>query len=332
MERLPNRMRALAALLAFVGPFASPALADFDLSDRTRLRIGIGDRLSLDAGDEWVSTLDLSERLGLRLDLAQIWLPRGWKESWLDLAELARLKDRGVTPVVVHYFFGDDISKERVEDQRKEWYESLWRMARRIRDIGPVLVVLEPEFNVAPPAGETAITDWPWFANDLRAAAKMIRREAPNALVGVCPGDFPGTPNLEPVLGPVAADLDFLAFQEMRAATRVEGDLQQYIGVGKAATDYAQYLKRAFDRPILLGYVAVSSYDGWEEPQRAALQDLLDHRQKLLEAGVFGLVYFQLRDDPRHRGYFGEAEKHFGLTTGDGEPKPSLEVFRALSR
>lgn len=325
-------MRALAALLAFGVLSSSPALAEFDLSDATRLRVGIGDRLSHRRGDDWVSTLDLSDQLGLRLDLVEIWLTRGWQDSWLDLDELARLKTRGVTPVVIHYYFGDDISKERVEAAREGWYASLWRMARRIRGDAPVLVVLEPEFNVAPPDGETAITSWPWFANDLRAAAEMIRREAPNALVGVCPGDFPGPPNLEPVLGPVAADLDFLAFQEMRAATRAVGKVGNYISVGKAATDYAQYLKRAFGRPILLGYVAVSSYRGWEGAQRAALQDLLDHRRQLLEAGVFGLVYFQLHDDPKHRGYFGEAEKHFGLMSQDGRPKPALEVFRALTR
>jgi len=84
-----------------------------------------------------------------------------------------------VAPVVVHYFFGDDISQERVESQRDAWYSSLWKMAQQIKVVGPVLVILEPEFNIAPPPGETAITSWPWFAEDLRAAANMIRTEAP---------------------------------------------------------------------------------------------------------------------------------------------------------
>jgi hypothetical protein len=205
-------------------------------------------------------------------------------------------------------------------------------MARQLRGDAPVLVILEPEWNIAPPEGETAITDWPWFANDLRAAAMMIRKEAPNVLVGTCPGDFPGTPGLEAVLGPVAADLDFLAFQEMRAATDTDADRPGYTDVAGAAVDYARYLKRAFGRPILLGYVAVSSHGGWRGTQREILDDLHRRRRELLRAGVFGLVYFQLYDDPRHEGYFGRAEKHFGLITRGGREKPALEAFRRLVR
>ena len=303
-----------------------------DLSDTSRLRLGIGDRLSVERDGKWRTTISALDRLGTRVDLLQIWLPRGWKKDWIRRESLTALHERGVVPVVVHYFFGDDISRERVEAQRDAWYSSMWEMAQQIRGEGPVLVILEPEFNIAPPAGETAITSWPWFAKDLRAAADMIRKEAPNALVGTCPGDFPGTPNLEPVLGPVADDLDFLAFQEMRASTDPDRGRAGYLEVGRSAVDYARYLKRAFNRPILLGYVAVSSYGGWQTEQRDALRDLAAHRRALQEAGVWGLIYFQLYDDARHKGYFGRAERDFGLITTDGQPKPGLAAFRALAR
>jgi len=45
---------------------------------------------------------------------------------------------------------------------------------------------------------------------------------------------------------------------------------------------------------------------------------------------VFGLVYFQLRDDPNHSGFFGVAERSFGLLRADGSAKPALEAFREL--
>lgn len=318
----------LVASSAYGEPGASNGLSG--LSPLPRLRVGIGDRISLPAGGRWTSGPAEALARGLRLDLFGVWLPRGWSEDWVKRGELERLAASGVTPVVLHYYFGDDISKERVEAQRDGWYSSMWRMANMVRMDAPVLVVLEPEFNVAPPEGETAITDWPWFANDLRAAAEMIRKQAPNALVGVCAGDFPGTPGLEPVLGPVAADLDFLAFQEMRASTDKAASRADYLQIGRAAVDYAAYLKRAFDRPVLLAYVAVSSYGGWEGTQAVMLGDLARHRQSLIDAGVFGVLYFQLRDDPDHRGYFGVAEQHFGLVRRDGTPKPALEAFRAL--
>lgn len=330
----PNPLLALCVLLAacVLGASAAGTPARIDLGDTTRLRVGIGDRVTLRRGDQWRSSVQELDRLELDVDLLQLWLPRGWKPDWVSPSDLREIARRGITPVVVHYYFGDDISKERVEAQREGWYSSMWEMAQRIRMDSPVLVVLEPEFNHDPPPGETAITRWPGFAEDLRAAAKMIRREAPNALVGACPGDFAGPPRLEAVLGPAAEDLDFIAFQEMRASTHPERKPGDSMKIASSALSYARYLKRAFNRPILFGYLAVSSYDGWEGAQAAALRDVLAHREALREAGVFGLVYFQLYDDPEHKGYFGPAERHFGLLTAAGRPKPALEAFRALLR
>ena len=330
----PLCARSVLALLLWTPLCVHPGNlpTGLDLTEPSRLRIGIGDRMRLERDGSWVRTLDEMERLGVRPDFVQIWLPHGWQESWLPRSDLDDMAQRGVVPVVVHYFFGDFISKERVEAQRAAWLRSIERMADRIRMAGPVLVVLEPEFNIAPPPGETAITRWPGFSSYLREAAQMIRSRAPNARVGVCVGDFAGPPYLEPVLGPVADDLDFLGFQEMRAATVPEAGSEAYLRVGRSATDFARYLERAFGRPLLLGYVAVSSHARWEEEQASALRDLLAHRRDLLDAGVFGWVYFQLFDDPRHTGFFAAAEPHFGLVTANGRPKPALDVFRELAR
>ena len=317
---------AVALLLLLGGPAAA-----IDLGDTSRLRVGIGDRINVKRGDDWVPTASELERLGLDVDLLQIWLPRGWKKEWVEPDDLRALTERGIVPVVVHYFFGDYISKERVEASRDEWYGSLWAMSQQLKDVGPVLVILEPEFNIAPPKGETAITSWSGFASELRAAAQLVKTQAPNALVGTCPGDFPGPPKLEAVLGPVANHLDFLAFQEMRASTDPDRGRDGYRDVAGSALDFARYLKRAFGRPLLLGYLAFSSHGGWTARQAQALRELAAERKALLEAGVWGVVYFQLYDDPDHRGYFGRAERAFGLITRKGRKKPSFEAFRELT-
>jgi hypothetical protein len=208
----------------------------------------------------------VSRDLGLRPEFVQFWLTREWKEDWAPRQKLAELAARGVTPVAVHYYFGDDLSRERFEAARDPWYTSLWRMSQQIRIDAPVLVVLEPEWNQPAPPGETSLLDWDGFADDLRAAAELIRREAPNALVGTCVGDFAGPPRLERVLGPASEHLDFLAFQEMRAVT---------------------------------------------DP-------------------AAGAIYFQLVDDPKHRGYFGAAEKRFGLVDHRARTKRAWKAFRKL--
>lgn len=333
----PRALRALCVALA-AAPLAGCAAAPADVlrpADGERLRVGVGDRLALWRDGSSVALADEARELGMVLDFFQIWLPRGWERSWIETASLERLTTVGITPVVVHYYFGDEISRERFLAHRDPWYASVWELAQAVRMDAPVLVVLEPEWNNAPPRGETAMTDWPDFADHLRAAARMIRAEAPNALVGVCAGDFSPDRNLEPVLASVASDLDFLAFQEMRATTDREAGRPGYFDVGGAALEYARYLQRAFGRPLLLAYVAVSSYapgpGSFEAGQTRALRSLVARRRALREAGVFGAIYFQLRDDPEHRGYFGPAEAHFGLVREDGTAKPALEAFRALS-
>lgn len=306
------------------------------LVEPDQIKLGIGDRIRMRSGKradgDWRSLPDDARSLGLRTELFQIWLPKGWSEEWVSRDDLVALSSRGITPVLVHYYYGDDISKEHVERERSEWYASLWRLTELARIDAPVLVILEPEFNNAPPRGETAILDWPWFGKDLAAGAKMIRERAPNTLVGTCPGDFPGPPRLEGVLTGVADDLDFIAFQEMRATTDPDRKRPGYEDVAGTAVAYAQYLQRAFGRPILIGYVAISSYGRWEKMQSRVFRGFADKRQELLDAGVFGFVYFQLRDDPAHTGYFGKAERHFGLVRADGTKKPGLRAFRDLGK
>jgi hypothetical protein len=299
---------------------------------RERLLAGVGDRLVLHGAGPRVDLYAEARRLGLPTDLFQVWLPRGWHESWVPRAGLEAIQDRGGVPVVVHYFFGSGISRERVEAGRAEWQRDLARLARSVDLPRPVLVVLEPEFNDAPPAGETPITRWAGFGAELRAAAAIVRRGAPGALVGTCAGDFSPDRNLEPLLGRVAPELDFLGFQEMRAAGAPDAGRPGYDEVGRAAVDYAGYLQQAFGRPILLCYVAVSSWRGWAGTQARALGGLVERREELRRRGVFGLVYFQLRDDPLHRGYFGAAERHFGLLDAAGAPKPALSILRRLAR
>ncbi len=322
------RSRLGTALLALL--LAGHASASGDSAGSgTAFRVGIGDRVAVHRDGRRIDVVDEARAHGLRTDYLQLWLPKVWEDSWVVPEELDALAHRGVTPVIAHWYFGDEISKERILADRRAWHQSLGRMARRIAIGHPVLVLLEPEFNNAPPEGETATTDWRGFADEIREAARIIRHFAPQARVGICAGDFSPSRNLERALGAVAAELDFLAFQEMRADTR---HARSQLDVGAAAVDYARYLQSAFGRPILLGYVAVASHGGWEHAQAAAIESLTTRREELADAGVFGAIWFQLRDDPEHVGWFGDAEPFFGVLDAQGVPKPALDALRELSR
>ena len=295
-----------------------------------RLMVGVGDRLfghPNESGMDWLAT---AREHSLPSDLHGIWLPRSWQADWLDTATLQRMSDSGTTPVVLHYFFDEGISKERIIAQREAWHRSLRRMAAAVRIDGSVLIVMAPEFNDDPPPGETRLTDWAGFADELVAAVEILRAGAPNASIGLCAGDFSPDRNLSRVIDPVAGLLYLLVFPVRRASPRLEGRLSDYLGVGGAALEYTRYLHDSFGLPVFLAYVAVSSYGGWEQNQSRAIEDLVTHRAALHGAGAFGVIYFQMRDDPEHTGYFGEAEKYFGLLAADGEAKPAVRAFGKL--
>lgn len=323
----------IAVLLALVGGAPAPTAESRGEGGESwaqgPMRVGIGDRLTVLRGGEWLPMAEQIEKVGFRPDYLEFWLTRGWRASWIPRSRLRDLEERGMTPVFVHYFFGDEISRERIQDEREEWHASLRRMARVARGAKSALVVLEPEFNIDPPQGEQATVDWSGFAEEIRVALRIIRGEAPHLKIGICAGDFYPDLNLD-VLDAVAEDLDFLAFQEMRAVTDAVHSRSGYLRVGWDAVRYARYLRRRFGKPILLAYVAVSSHGGWEERQAEALRDLVDAQDALREQGVFGVIYFQLQDDPEHIGFFGAAERRFGLIDAEGHPKPAFYAFREL--
>ena len=292
------------------------------------LKVGVGDRLLWYYDGKKQSTIQTLDYMDMHSDMLAIWLPRDWRDSWVDRKELALLTQQQITPVFIHYYYGDVISKEIVIASQKDWLDSIRRMAKLVKSDTPVLIVLEPEFNHEAPEGQTSVLSWEGFSDHIEQGLKIIRQEAPNALVAICPGDFSPTRNLEKSLSKVAPQLDFIAFQEMRATTDPDKVFFGYKNVGNSAVSYSKYLQDTFNKPILLAYVALSSYGGWEKSQAKMLNSVINDEQKLLSNGVFGALYFQLLDDPLHEGYFGKAEKNFGMVDRNGVPKPVAYVYK----
>jgi hypothetical protein len=292
-----------------------------------RLLVGLGDRLVGSVGGNRDTLQVAAHRLDLPIDFLELWLTRDWDSTWAERADLERLCEAGIVPVIVHEFFGDEISRERFEAAREAWEASLARIGGLLATVGPALVVLEPEFNNAPPAGETPIAAWEGFGAALAEAAERLRAGAPRVRVGACIGDFGDCAESGRALRRAGPALDFVAFQEMRAKTAAAPQ-DRDLRLGEAALACAQGLHQATGLPVLLAYVAVPSLGGCQEMQAEALRDLGRRRDALLAAGVFGIAYMMLYDDPRHRGYFGAAEPHFGLLTADGVPKLALEAYR----
>ncbi|MBM4352974.1 MAG: hypothetical protein FJ109_04145 [Deltaproteobacteria bacterium] len=265
-----------------------------------------------------------------------IWLTRDWQDSWgIDRGDLIRMSKDGVVPVLMLYYFGDEISPQYVLEHRDNWYLFLMKVAALAAIDHPVLVVIEPEYNDETNDSRTLVVDWPGFNEVVIDGIYLLRSLAPNLLVGICPGDF-GVQDLELSMGEIAQYSDFVAFQAMRASTRPNNISHEFEDVTENALAYSYRLQQLFDKPILLAYTAVSTYDqsgDWAQFQADVITNLFDQNfAELVEHGVFGVLYFMAFDDPQHVGYFGEAEKHFGLADVNGATKPGWDAFAEAVR
>jgi len=296
--------------------------------------VGTGDRLMATGGDAVGRHLPLyqyARREGATVNAQAIWLTRDWEDSWVSHRHLEHMAKEGVVPVLILYYFGGDITRELVLQQREQWYFYLMKVAALASIESPVLVVMEPEFNDETNEGDELVINWTGFNELLIDGMYLVRSMAPNVLVGLCPGDF-GIQDLEASVGEAVQFSDFIAFQEMRASTEASLITGDYEDVTERSLTYAVWLNETFDKPILLAYVAVSTYDpdasAWEQYQADIVGNLFAEVPDLQSHGVFGMLYFSLFDDPAHEGYFGEAEKHFGLLRSDGSPKPAWDAFK----
>lgn len=279
-----------------------------------------------------------AEKDGLKFKYVAIWLCKGWDTTWVSSKDLMRIVKDGYTPLIIYYYFGDSISKEYLTENNhlriKEWYQDIDKLARLINIRAQVLVALEPEFNDAAFAGETPITEWEGFNDVAIEAIRRLKKGAPNCKVGLVAGDWEDF-NLDKCIGRAVKLCDFFGFQEMRAASAPDADATSpsYQNIALSAIRFSRYLKK-FKKPLLLAYLAVSSYQegnplGWEEEQARMIKAVLAAKGKLIKNGVFGLVYFSYFDDPNHQTrYFGEAEKFFGLKTQDGAFKKAFFEFK----
>ncbi len=304
--------------------------------------MGVGDRYLHDFPEvdgnrkPSVATHQWVRENGAPVNAQAIWLTREWSDSWgIDRGDLIRMSKDGVVPVLVLYYFGEDITPQQVLEERDAWYLYLMKVAALATIDSPVLVVLEPEFNDETNDARTLIVNWPGFNEVVIDAIYLLRSLAPNLLVGICPGDF-GTQDLELSMGEIAQYSDFVAYQEMRASTRSNVITHEFEDVTENALAYSYRLQQLFDKPILLAYVAVSTYDSsgdWAQFQADVITNLFDNNfAELAEHGVFGAMYFMAFDDPRHTGYFGDAEPYFGLADADGNTKPGWDAFAEAVR
>jgi hypothetical protein len=299
------------------------------------LLVGAGDRIGHMEDGVSVPWWRVARDMGVSINAQALWVTRGFHPSWFGPADLAEMSEAGVTPVLILYYFGDDVSQEYVTahaDDYREWVQGVMEaLACEV----PLLVVLEPEFNNILPSGARHVRDWQPFADLMIQATGEVRLHMPQARVGVCPGDYRAY-DLWGTLGALAPYLDFLAFQELWGQTRPSHLSEDYEDVTDYALLFTSHLSTVYQKPVLLAYLGVSSYtpagasDDWGVIKADVWRNLTSRSQAFVDAGLVGALAFALYDDPAHVGYFGAAEAYWGLLDAEGKPKEAFWAWKSL--
>ena len=263
-----------------------------------------------------------------------LWITKGWDEDWYPIRSVQKeIINRGYTPVFVFYWFGDKVSPSYIKRNKHSYFKALKRFTRYMKRLhGKKIVILNPEYNMS------RTGKWSGM-NDIFLRSFQIVREDYQALVGPCIGDFGNYSNVnEPrewrlfdkSIRYAAKSADFIAFQEMRGITR--NSQEDILKTAQRAYNFSKYLHRKYKKPTMLAYTAISSHgrDG-EYIQAKAYQAFVKYLPKMKrEANLMLFGTFHYFDYPNHKGYFNEAEEHFGVIRKDGTQKPSCKYYNML--
>lgn len=272
---------------------------------------------------------------GMLLTYGSLWAG-AWNQTWgwggIE-TQLQTARANGLVPVVHWWYWGDDISPACVEQGCEDRYQQVWkdsatwyRMSNELADLiarvmGPgstAIVVVEPEFNKA------GIEGYEPFDGYLADHAQIFH--ARNQQVVITFGNWGQSEWTR--FDRATAAADYLGTQVLSSSVR---ESSTYLTGAQKLIDSAAVLQSMFGKPCFVTDFAFSSYPAptYEVYQDTVVQEIFGRLGELKAAGVRGMVWRMLSDDPNFdtSNYNGMAERYWGLLRADGSEKPSFASF-----
>ncbi|HEY3119752.1 MAG TPA: hypothetical protein VGL15_03950 [Vicinamibacteria bacterium] len=284
-----------------------------------------------------MDSVDKASRQGMTVSYGTFWVG-AWtqKYGWDEAAEkLKAARKLGVTPVIQWWYWGDEISPSAVENgvrdarhgvvkNRAAWTRMSTELADLVaRTMGDreTIVVLETEFN------KNGIENYEPFDGYLAEQAKILHAKG-NIKVVIGFGNWGRSQWSR--FDQAIAESDLLGTQLLQSSAR---DAATYMKTVDTLIAGARTLQTTFGKPSLIMDLALSSYPTatYEKNQAAVIQELFTRAGELKAAGVRGIIWRAMNDDPNFdtTNYHGAAERHWGLVRADGTPKPAFAAFRS---
>ncbi|GAA4904036.1 hypothetical protein GCM10023333_42980 [Ferrimonas pelagia] len=257
-----------------------------------------------------------------------LWITRHSDWRWLqpDLLKLAVQK--GYTPMISLWYFGDEISPEFVTEHWDAYRTMIrQRLIPLLKDLPEAYLLLEPEFN------KNGIERWPEWGRRMSEVIGEIKRALPGIKVGMVLGDWDPIGQFASYesAAPAIEASDFVGTMLMIAgyteAIHFDADWSPWIRAQRLALQ----LRQRFNKPWMLAYVAIASEPQWQRRQALELEKLEQYLPALKQYGLFAINWFSLVDDPGQQGWFADAEQSFGLLDRNFEPKPAAQTWHRLA-
>lgn len=271
--------------------------------------------------------------LGVSVSYGSTWAG-SWNQKWgwggIE-QELQQARSTGVTAVIPWLYWNDDISPACVENGCTDRYQGVWkdratwmRLANELADLtarfggSGSLIVIEPEFN------KNGVENSEAFDGYLAEQAAIFHARGLKVAIGFGNWGRSQWANFDRAV----ASADLLGTMSLQSSVR---DAGTYLSGADQLVSAAQYLHSRFGKPVIVYDVGFSSYpsSSYETYQDTVVADIVRRMPELAAAGVQGLIWRMLADDPDFdtSNYHGIAERYWGLLHSDGSPKPA---FRRL--
>jgi hypothetical protein len=284
-----------------------------------------------------VASAERAGELGIPTTYGSVWAG-SWnqpeKYGWGGIKDqLQTAKANGLIPVVQWLYWGDDISPACVEHGCTDMYQHVhkdkatwYRMTRELADLiasvigpnSPAIVVVENEFN------KGGIGTYEPFDGYLVDQMQVLHSR--NITVALEFGNWER--QLWMNFDRAAATADLLGATVLQSSVR---DSTTYLSGADMLLDAARYYQKVFHKPSLITDFAFSSYPepSYANDQDTVVRDIFSRMNEFREAGVQGMIWRMLSDDPTFdtSNYHGEAERHWGLLRADGTAKPAFQPF-----
>ncbi len=272
---------------------------------------------------------------GMPLTYGSLWAG-AWNQKWgwggIE-TQLQTAKANNLVPVIHWWYWGDDISPTCVEQGCQDRYQQVWkdkatwtRLSNELADLttrimGPgstAIVIVETEFN------KNGIETYEAFDGYLAQQAAIFHARNQQVVIGF--GNWGQSECTR--FDRAAGSADYLGTQVLYSSIR---DASIYMSGAQKLIDGALVLKGLFGKPIFVTDFAFSSYPepSYEGYQDFVVRDIFSRLGDLKAAGVKGMVWRMLSDDPAFdtANYHGMAERYWGLLHANGSEKLAFASF-----